>query len=138
MSGALTLQRPSSRVPRPLATVPAVLPSQVGVCTCLKCATATGNDSARCAARGYLLNPTITFLVCLLISHVFLGNVLAPESVWGPTITHTLSGAAGGGIATLVTHPFDAIKTKMQVRQEDKYRTIGRTVKAILQVGDMF
>ncbi|PVF98379.1 mitochondrial carrier [Serendipita vermifera] len=62
-----------------------------------------------------------------------LGNVIAPNSVFGPTITHTLSGAAGGTIATLVTHPFDAIKTKMQVRKEDRYKTLGRTIKAILQ-----
>lgn len=63
-----------------------------------------------------------------------LGNILAPESVWGPTLTHTVSGAAGGTIATLVTAPFDAIKTKMQVRKEERYRSIGRTIGAIMQV----
>ncbi|KIM23067.1 hypothetical protein M408DRAFT_78015, partial [Serendipita vermifera MAFF 305830] len=41
--------------------------------------------------------------------------------------------AAGGTIATLVTAPFDAIKTKMQVRKEERYRSIGRTIGAIMQ-----
>ncbi|KAI0029669.1 solute carrier family 25 member 38 [Vararia minispora EC-137] len=47
------------------------------------------------------------------------------------SIVHTTSAATAGTLATLATHPFDVIKTKIQVRTEDQYRGFLRTVVAI-------
>ncbi|KAF7331633.1 Mitochondrial glycine transporter [Mycena kentingensis (nom. inval.)] len=44
---------------------------------------------------------------------------------------HTLSGASAGAIATMATHPFDVIKTKVQVRSEDRYNGFLRTTRTI-------
>lgn len=44
---------------------------------------------------------------------------------------HTFSAASAGAIATMVTHPFDVIKTKVQVRQEDRYQGFLRTIHTI-------
>jgi len=41
---------------------------------------------------------------------------------------HSFSAASAGAIATMATHPFDVIKTKMQVRSEDRYRGFATTV----------
>ncbi|KAH7912469.1 mitochondrial carrier domain-containing protein [Hygrophoropsis aurantiaca] len=41
---------------------------------------------------------------------------------------HSFSAASAGAIATLVTQPFDVVKTKMQVRTEDRYRGFMSTV----------
>ncbi|KAH0839532.1 solute carrier family 25 member 38 [Lanmaoa asiatica] len=46
---------------------------------------------------------------------------------------HSISAAAAGGIATMVTHPFDVIKTKMQVRSEHQYHGLTSTVTRIWQ-----
>ncbi|KAG2114693.1 solute carrier family 25 member 38 [Suillus discolor] len=49
---------------------------------------------------------------------------------------HSFSAASAGAVATMATHPFDVIKTKMQVRSEDKYRgfttTVIRIFKAVI------
>ncbi|KAF5371954.1 hypothetical protein D9615_008068 [Tricholomella constricta] len=44
---------------------------------------------------------------------------------------HSISAASAGAIATLATHPFDVIKTKIQVRSEDRYHGLMRTIKTI-------
>ncbi|RDB15461.1 Solute carrier family 25 member 38 [Hypsizygus marmoreus] len=44
---------------------------------------------------------------------------------------HSFSAASAGAIATLATHPFDVIKTKIQVRSEDRYHGLFRTIRTI-------
>jgi len=44
---------------------------------------------------------------------------------------HTVSAASAGAVATILTHPFDVVKTKMQVRTEDRYRGFTSTVGRI-------
>lgn len=46
---------------------------------------------------------------------------------------HSFSAASAGAVATMATHPFDVIKTKMQVRSEDKYRGFTTTVIRIFK-----
>ncbi|KAG2070004.1 solute carrier family 25 member 38 [Suillus decipiens] len=46
---------------------------------------------------------------------------------------HSFSAASAGAIATMATHPFDVIKTKMQVRSEDRYRGFTTTVMRIFK-----
>ncbi|EJD00817.1 mitochondrial carrier, partial [Fomitiporia mediterranea MF3/22] len=55
------------------------------------------------------------------------------SSVLSSTMVHTVSAGTAGAIATLATHPFDVIKTKVQVRQEDRYHGLRRTVHTIWQ-----
>ncbi|KAF9004694.1 solute carrier family 25 member 38 [Cyathus striatus] len=47
------------------------------------------------------------------------------------TIIHGCAAASAGAIATVATHPFDVIKTKMQVRSEDRYHGFAKTVVTI-------
>jgi len=56
---------------------------------------------------------------------------LEPDAVVPPTIIHMSSGAAAGTFATLATHPFDVLKTKIQVRTESRYGTIQSAAVAI-------
>ncbi|KAF8451034.1 solute carrier family 25 member 38 [Boletus edulis BED1] len=49
------------------------------------------------------------------------------------TSIHGFSAAAAGGIATMATHPFDVIKTKMQVRSEHQYHGLISTTTRIWQ-----
>jgi len=58
-------------------------------------------------------------------------SVLRPTSDTQSTLMHTASAASAGAIATMVTHPFDVIKTKVQVRSEDRYHGFSRTVRTI-------
>ncbi|KAF7330869.1 Mitochondrial glycine transporter [Mycena venus] len=58
-------------------------------------------------------------------------SVLRPTSDTQSTLMHTLSAASAGAIATMATHPFDVIKTKVQVRSEDRYHGFARTVRTI-------
>lgn len=44
---------------------------------------------------------------------------------------HSISAASAGAIATMMTHPFDVIKTKVQVRSEDRYHGFIRTISTI-------
>ncbi|KAG6864388.1 hypothetical protein C0991_009993 [Blastosporella zonata] len=46
---------------------------------------------------------------------------------------HSISAASAGAIATLATHPFDVIKTKIQVRSEERYHGLWRTIRTIWQ-----
>lgn len=46
---------------------------------------------------------------------------------------NTFSAASAGALATIATHPFDVIKTKVQVRSEDRYHGFMRTVLTIFR-----
>ena len=78
-------------------------------------------------------------------------SVVPPSTPLVSAALHGGSAAAAGTIATLATHPFDVIKvlscsfletmraytvsqTRMQVRSEDKYRGLARTVLAVWNV----
>lgn len=44
---------------------------------------------------------------------------------------HSFSAAAASTIATMATHPFDVVKTKMQVRSEERYHGLMQTVRTV-------
>ncbi|KAJ7590594.1 solute carrier family 25 member 38 [Mycena floridula] len=46
-------------------------------------------------------------------------------------LIHSFSAASAGALATGMTHPFDVIKTKIQVRSEARYQGFSKTVKTI-------
>ncbi|KAH9039316.1 solute carrier family 25 member 38 [Lactarius pseudohatsudake] len=58
-------------------------------------------------------------------------SILPPSSPLTSAMLHSCSAAAAGTVATLATHPFDVIKTRMQVRTEQKYHGLTRTVLAV-------
>lgn len=49
---------------------------------------------------------------------------------------HSFAAASAGAIATMVTHPFDVVKTKMQVRSERRYQGIMQTIVTVWKVRD--
>ncbi|KAJ3796019.1 solute carrier family 25 member 38 [Lentinula aff. detonsa] len=57
--------------------------------------------------------------------------VIMPTSRTQSSILHSSSAAAAGALATLATHPFDVIKTKLQVRTENQYHSFASTVRTI-------
>ncbi|KAL1688923.1 solute carrier family 25 member 38 [Schizophyllum commune] len=46
-------------------------------------------------------------------------------------VIHSASAAAAGALATLATHPFDVVKTKIQVREEARYRGFLSTCRTV-------
>ncbi|TFK43124.1 solute carrier family 25 member 38 [Crucibulum laeve] len=58
-------------------------------------------------------------------------NIVPQESHGTSTLIHGFSAASAGAIATMATHPFDVIKTKIQVRSEDRYQGFMRTIGTI-------
>jgi len=58
-------------------------------------------------------------------------RLVPPSSGVSTAVVHSFSAATAGAVATLVTHPFDVIKTKIQVRQEERYHGFLRTVKTV-------
>ncbi|KIL67418.1 hypothetical protein M378DRAFT_159858 [Amanita muscaria Koide BX008] len=50
-----------------------------------------------------------------------------------PVVIHLFSAASAGAVATTITHPFDVIKTNMQIRPESHYHKFDTTVKTIWQ-----
>ncbi|KAG6830954.1 hypothetical protein H0H92_013665 [Tricholoma furcatifolium] len=60
-------------------------------------------------------------------------NVFPSTSGGHAAAIHSVSAASAGAIATLATHPFDVIKTKIQVRSEDRYHGLWRTIRTIWQ-----
>ncbi|KAI0295381.1 mitochondrial carrier [Multifurca ochricompacta] len=59
------------------------------------------------------------------------GSLIPSSSPLVLAALHSGSGAAAGTIATLATHPFDVIKTRLQVRTEEKYHGLTRTVLTV-------
>ncbi|KAG7096517.1 hypothetical protein E1B28_003946 [Marasmius oreades] len=57
--------------------------------------------------------------------------IVAPSSNSQSAMIHSLSAASAGALATIATHPFDVIKTKIQVRREDRYQGFLSTVRTI-------
>ncbi|KAF9057307.1 solute carrier family 25 member 38 [Panaeolus papilionaceus] len=58
-------------------------------------------------------------------------HLVPPQSNAQASLIHSAAAASAGAIATLVTHPFDVIKTKVQVRTEDRYHGFLRTIGTI-------
>ncbi|KIM84030.1 hypothetical protein PILCRDRAFT_68706 [Piloderma croceum F 1598] len=58
-------------------------------------------------------------------------QLLPPTSNTYSTGIHSFSAASAGAIATMATHPFDVIKTKIQVRKENRYQGLMSTVRTI-------
>ncbi|KAH8106345.1 solute carrier family 25 member 38, partial [Cristinia sonorae] len=54
-----------------------------------------------------------------------------PESTAAMSTAHSLSAASAGAVAVLLTHPFDVVKTKMQVRHEARYTGLLQTISTI-------
>ncbi|KAI0337558.1 solute carrier family 25 member 38 [Trametopsis cervina] len=61
------------------------------------------------------------------------GKTIGSNSSVQAAGVHSFSAASAGAIATMVTHPFDVIKTKMQVRSEQRYHGILKTASTIWQ-----
>ncbi|ESK93120.1 solute carrier family 25 member 38 [Moniliophthora roreri MCA 2997] len=57
--------------------------------------------------------------------------IVPPNSNSQLTAIHSMSAASAGALATMATHPFDVIKTKLQVRPENQYHGFTSTVKTI-------
>ncbi|KAJ3864279.1 solute carrier family 25 member 38 [Lentinula novae-zelandiae] len=57
--------------------------------------------------------------------------VVTPTSHTQSSILHSGSAAVAGALATLATHPFDVVKTKLQVRTENQYHSFASTVQTI-------
>jgi len=49
------------------------------------------------------------------------------------SVIHSASAASAGALATVATHPFDVIKTRIQVRPEGQYQSFAGTVRAVLR-----
>jgi len=59
--------------------------------------------------------------------------LVPPTSSSLSTTIHGFSAASAGAIATMATHPFDVIKTKIQVRKEVQYQSFFQTTRTIWQ-----
>ncbi|TFK28469.1 mitochondrial carrier [Coprinopsis marcescibilis] len=62
-----------------------------------------------------------------------MSRLFPSSSTLRSSVIHSLSAASAGAIATMATHPFDVIKTRIQVRPEDQYQSFVGTVRAILR-----
>ncbi|EPT05528.1 hypothetical protein FOMPIDRAFT_1044854 [Fomitopsis schrenkii] len=60
-----------------------------------------------------------------------LSSLAKPISSAQSGLVHGLSAASAGALATLVTHPLDVVKTKMQVRTDEKYSSLVRSILTI-------
>ncbi|KAF9498247.1 mitochondrial carrier [Pleurotus eryngii] len=47
------------------------------------------------------------------------------------SVLHSIAAGSAGALATILTHPFDVVKTKIQVRKEERYHGLMRTVRTI-------
>ncbi|KAF8522358.1 mitochondrial carrier [Gautieria morchelliformis] len=54
-----------------------------------------------------------------------------PLSYSSTALVNGFAGAGAGTAATFATHPFDVLKTKLQVRNEDRYHTLRSTIRTI-------
>ncbi|KAJ4489947.1 solute carrier family 25 member 38 [Lentinula aciculospora] len=57
--------------------------------------------------------------------------ITIPTSHTQSSLLHSGSAAAAGALATLATHPFDVVKTKLQVRTENQYHSFISTARTI-------
>ncbi|KIJ32321.1 hypothetical protein M422DRAFT_234124 [Sphaerobolus stellatus SS14] len=57
--------------------------------------------------------------------------LMQPGSNSSSALIHAIAGAGAGTAATLATHPFDVLKTKLQVRNDAKYNTLRSTIRTI-------
>jgi len=71
------------------------------------------------------------FVVCYERIKQELNHLAPPSSGVNLAVAHSFSAAAAGGVATIVTHPFDVIKTKVQVRREERYHGFLMTVRTV-------
>jgi len=71
------------------------------------------------------------FVVCYENIKQEISYLVPPSSGMNSAVVHGFSAATAGAVATLVTHPFDVVKTKVQVRQEERYQGLLRTVGTI-------
>lgn len=62
-----------------------------------------------------------------------LEHFVAPTSSSSSTLVYGFAAASAGVVASLATHPFDVVKTKMQVRTEDRYQGLLKTISTIYQ-----
>lgn len=60
-----------------------------------------------------------------------LNRLAFASSGMNSAVVHGFSAAAAGAVATTVTHPFDVIKTKIQVRREERYHGFVMTVRTV-------
>ncbi|KAK0436062.1 mitochondrial carrier domain-containing protein, partial [Desarmillaria tabescens] len=61
--------------------------------------------------------------------------VAPPTSSSQSAAIHSASAVLAGGMSTLLTHPFNVIKTKIQARSEDRYHGFMRMVVMIWKQG---
>ncbi|TFK56275.1 mitochondrial carrier [Heliocybe sulcata] len=59
-------------------------------------------------------------------------RAMPSASAGSSSLMHSAAAASASAFATLSTHPFDVIKTKVQVRSEVRYRGMLSTIKTIL------
>ncbi|KAI0056798.1 solute carrier family 25 member 38 [Artomyces pyxidatus] len=71
------------------------------------------------------------FVVCYELIKREAAHSMPPSSHGASAALHSGAAVAAGTIATLATHPFDVIKTKIQVRSEDRYQGFVRTVQTV-------
>ncbi|OCH87138.1 solute carrier family 25 member 38 [Obba rivulosa] len=71
------------------------------------------------------------FVVVYERMKVEMNSLFIPMSPTHHMIIHAHSAIWASTIATLATQPFDVVKTKMQVRQEDKYHSLVKTIASI-------
>lgn len=55
---------------------------------------------------------------------------VAEKGLLAPSAVHAISGSIGAVFATLITTPFDFLKTRQQI-QPDLYRTLGQSVRKV-------
>jgi len=60
-----------------------------------------------------------------------MGCLIRPDNTLMTSTLHSLSAASAGAVAVLLTHPFDVVKTKMQVRNEARYMGLFQTILTI-------
>ncbi|TCD69174.1 hypothetical protein EIP91_008470 [Steccherinum ochraceum] len=58
-------------------------------------------------------------------------RLVRPDSAALSSTVHSLSAGSAGAVAVLLTHPFDVVKTKMQVRNEARYTGLLQTILTI-------
>jgi hypothetical protein len=68
-------------------------------------------------------------LMTRVLAYLFPGDATGRSAA-----VHSFAAASAGGIATLLTHPFDVIKTKIQVRPEARYSGLWSTTTSIWAV----